>query len=98
PHRALAAGEAGVELERRAGRRHAGHSRDARIERLGKAAAPAAHLEVGVAGELAHRGGQVLHRGAIYEINPIAQRHAERYADYRKECPSLRPSPAERAE
>ena len=48
--RALGAGEAGIELEHRARDAHAGELRDLRIERLGKAAAGAAHLDVGFAG------------------------------------------------
>ena len=77
-------GDADVELERRARQRDAGKPRDARVERFGKAGAAAAHLEVGLAGERAHRRRDVAHRGAVDQVHAVAERDAERDAGDRE--------------
>ena len=60
-----------------------------------EAAAAAAHLQVGLAGHGAHRGGEVLHGGAVDEIDAVAERHAERDADDgQRRRPSARRRPA----
>ena len=86
---ALAAGDAGLQLERRARQRHAFEPRDARIERFRKTRAAAAHLEVRLAGERAHRGRHVAHRRAVDEVHAVPQRHAERDAgDGKRRAPA----------
>jgi len=77
---ALAAGDGGLQLERRARHCHAGKLRDARIERLREAAARAAHFEIRLPRERAHRGRHVAHRRSIDEVHAVSQRHAERDA------------------
>jgi hypothetical protein len=79
--RALRAGDADVELEARVHPRHAWKAGDLRIERLGKAAAPAAHLQVGFAGHRAHGSSEVFHGGPVQQVDAVAERHAERDAE-----------------
>jgi hypothetical protein len=95
---ALAAGYAGLQLERRACQRHPFKLRDARIQRLREAAARAAHLEVGFAGERAHRGGDVAHCRLVDQMHAVAQRHAERDAGDRQRHAPARAAGAEEDE
>jgi hypothetical protein len=95
---ALACGDPGLQLERGTRHRDAGKLRDPRVERLREAAAAAAHLEIGLAGERAHRGGDVAHRRAVDEVNAVAQRDAERDAGHRERHAPARAAREEKQE
>ena len=69
-----------------------------RIERFRKTAAAAAHLEVGFAGERAHRRRHVAHRRAVDEMHAVAERHAERDAGDRERHAAARATRAEEDE
>src|SRR5205823_2396645 len=82
--RALGAGDGDVELEHGANEAQLRQLGDARVERLGKAGAAAAYLDVGFTGHRAHRGGRVLDRGAVDEMHRVAERDAEGDASHRE--------------
>jgi hypothetical protein len=94
----VAPGDAGVELERGVDPRDARDPRDLREERLRKAAAPAAHLQVRLAGHRANGGGELLHGGPVHEVYAVAERHAERDAGDRERRAGTRAAPAEQSE
>jgi hypothetical protein len=95
---ALGACDADVELEPRVDPGHSRQARDHGIERFGKAGARCAHLQVRLSGHRAHRCRDILHRGAVDEVNPVAERHSERDAHDRKQSPAARAAPAEDGE
>ena len=92
---ALGAGDAGLELEPRVHPRHAGQPGDLRVKRLGKAGAPASHLQARLAGEQPHGRGQVLDGGAVHEKHRVAERDTERDAGHREQRPAARSAAAE---
>src|SRR5882724_643361 len=89
--RLFRAGDADVELERRAHGAYARQPRDPWVERLRKARAPASHLDVGFTGDRADRRGDVLHRGPVHQVDRIAERDAERDARHGERDPAARP-------
>ena len=96
--RALGAGDAGVELERRARHRHSADPRDLRIETFGEPSASAAHLEIGSSRDRAHGRGHVADRGAVDEVHAVAERHPECDAGDRQRHAPARAPRGEKAE
>ena len=94
------AGETRIELEHRARHRDAGNAGERGVQRLGKAGAAAAHLEVRFARERAHARRQLLDRGAVDQADGEAERDPERDAGDREEvAPALvRQAPVEGGE
>ena len=85
----------GVELQAGAHRGDAGEPGDGRIERLRKSAAPAPYFQVRLAGEAAHRRGELVHRGAVDQVHAVAERDTEGDAEDREQRPPARAMGAE---
>ena len=75
----------GAQLQSRAGDGDARQARELHVQRLVEAAASAAHFEVGVTRERAHRRGKLFHCGTVHQVHAKAERDAERNADDRKQ-------------
>src|SRR3954466_15841193 len=93
--RLFGASKTDVELEHRARHAHAGELCDLRVERLGEAAAAAAHFDVSFAGERAHGGRDIGDRRAIDEMYGVAERDAKRDAGDREQEAAARPTRVE---
>ena len=81
---AFGAGNARVQVDDGARERDPGQARDLRVERLRKAGPPATHLEVGLARHGAHRGRELVDRGAVDQLHAESERDAERDPDHRQ--------------
>ena len=72
-----------VELDHRAGQRHAGLRGDTREQGLVETLALRAQLEVGLAVDLAHRGAELAERRFVDEVHREGQRHAQGHRQHR---------------
>jgi len=79
------AGDPGLQLQARTCDRDARQSSELHVQRIVESAAPAAHLEVCVSRERAHRRGELFDRGAVHQMHAETERDAERDADDREQ-------------
>src|SRR5207302_4088642 len=98
PDAALGPRQPGVEFQPGTHRGDPREPGDHRIERLRKSAAPASDLQVRLAGEAAHRRGELVHRGAVDQVHAVAERDTEGDAEDREQRPAARAARAEHPE